>query len=409
MPTSSTAVSKSIEEIQLARAESDRFFDIIRPEGIYERPIDARHRVLFYIGHLDGFDSIQICREGLGVPSFHPRFDDLFQAGIDPDGNSLPTDQPSDWPSLGEVLEYVSRCRAHVDRYLESAPEEVVQMALEHRLMHLETLAYMFHNFRYDIKKAPDSVRNAPDSGPVLNEWKRIPAGTATLGRPKDGTFGWDNEYCETHYDVPEFSIQRFSVTNGDYLEYVNRTGARVPPFWVRRGDSIFLRGMFEEIPLPLSWPVYVTQEEAAGYAAAHGCALPTEQQFHRAAYSTAEGSVREYPWGNEEPSPRHGNFGFERWDPEPVDATPAGDSAFGISQMVGNGWEWTGTPFGPLPGFQARPSYPGYSANFFDGQHFVMKGGSARTSKRLLRSSFRNWFRLDYPYMYAKFRCVSK
>jgi iron(II)-dependent oxidoreductase len=408
MPPSSTAVSNSIEEIQLVRAESDRFFDVIRPEGIYERPIDARHRVLFYIGHLDGFDSIQICREGLGIPSFNPHFDNLFQAGIDPDGGHLPTDQPSDWPSLDEVRDYVSRCRAHVDRHFENAPEEIVQMALEHRLMHLETLAYMFHNFPYGLKKAPASLRNSPDSGHIVNEWKEIPAGTAILGRPKDGTFGWDNEYCETRYDVPAFSIQRFSVTNGDYVEYVNRTGRPIPPFWIRRGDKFFLRGMFEEIPLPLSWPVYVTQAEAAAYAVAHGGALPTEQQFHRAAYGTPEGEVRDYPWGDKEPTRRHGNFDFAQWDPERVDATPAGDSAFGVSQLVGNGWEWTSTPFGPLPGFEPRPSYPGYSANFFDGQHFVMKGGSARTSKRLLRSSFRNWFRLDYPYMYAKFRCVS-
>jgi formylglycine-generating enzyme required for sulfatase activity len=74
---------------------------------------------------------------------------------------------------------------------------------------------------------------------------------------------------------------------------------------------------------------------------------------------------------------------------------------------MVGNGWEWTDTRFAPFPGFRPHPSYPGYSSNFFDDEHYVMKGGSARTAARLLRRSFRNWFRRDYPYMYATFRCV--
>jgi formylglycine-generating enzyme required for sulfatase activity len=410
MSATTTVSSNLIEELELGRAESDRFFQIIKPEGIYERPIDARHRVIFYIGHLDGFDSIQICREGIGLKSLDPRLDSLFQAGIDPDGAHLPADQPSDWPSLGQVQEYVARCRAHVDRYLDSAPEELVYMAMEHRAMHLETLAYMFHNFPYALKNVPPSQQVTGKQGfePVENGWKSIPAGVATLGRPHDGTFGWDNEFDETRFDVPSFEIQRFSVTNGEYLKYVNE-GAPMPHFWVRRDDVIFQRGMFGEIPLPLSWPVYVTQAEAQAYADAHGLALPTEQQFHRAAYGTANGRDREYPWGNDRPSVQRGNFDFQQWDPKPVSETPGGDSAFGASQLVGNGWEWTCTPFGPLPGFSPRPSYPGYSANFFDGQHFVLKGGSARTAARLLRRSFRNWFRRDYPFLYAKFRCVSK
>ncbi len=116
---------------------------------------------------------------------------------------------------------------------------------------------------------------------------------------------------------------------------------------------------------------------------------------------------MRAYPWGNRAPAPEFGNFDFRRWDPESAYAAPQSASAFGVRQLVGNGWEWTSTVFAPFQGFQASPTYPGYSANFFDGDHYVMKGGSARTAARLLRSSFRNWFRADYPYMYGAFRCV--
>jgi gamma-glutamyl hercynylcysteine S-oxide synthase len=180
-----------------------------------------------------------------------------------------------------------------------------------------------------------------------------------------------------------------------------------MPHFWVRSGDDIFYRGMFEHFPLPLDWPVYVTQLEAEAYANWISKRLPTEEQFHRAAYANPSGEERQYPWGNARPTYDHGNFDFKRWDPESIYATSAGDSAFGVSQLVGNGWEWTSTVFGPLPGFKPRPTYPGYSANFFDGEHYVMKGGSPRTAARLLRRSFRNWFRRDYAYTYAKFRCV--
>ncbi len=238
------------------------------------------------------------------------------------------------------------------------------------------------------------------------NQWIEIPAGEAVLGKRKDGTFGWDNEYELTRRPVPCFQMQQNNVTNGEYLRFVE-AGAAMPHFWTKRGDTLFYRGMFEEVPLPLDWPVYVTQDEAVSYARSLGKSIPTEEQYHRAAYGTSSGGERQYPWGNAEPSPLHGNFNFRRWDPEPADASPVGRSAFGVNQLAGNGWEWTSTPFGPLPGFLPSVTYPGYSANFFDGEHFVLKGGSPRTSTRLLRRSFRNWFRRDYPYVYATFRCV--
>lgn len=400
------APAKLTKELALARSESDRLFSILTPDALYDRPISQRHRVLFYIGHLDGFDSIQICREGLGLRSPDSELDDLFQAGIDPDSSHLPGDQPSDWPSLDRVHAYVDVCRQHVDRHLDEAPLDTVSMALEHRQMHLETLAYMFHNFSFDKKIAEFANKVTTYGRAPSNTWCEITAGEATLGKEKDGTFGWDNEYEKQTVSVPAFRIRKYCVTNGEYSEYV-KSGAPTPHFWVVRDGQYFLRGMFGEIPLPLDWPVYVSQQEAAAYCASLGLALPTEAQFHRAAYGTHDGETTFYPWGNAEPDRTRGNFDFYRWDPEPVTSTPGGDSAFGVSQLVGNGWEWTSTVFAPFPGFKARDTYPGYSANFFDGQHYVMKGGSPRTAAGLLRPSFRNWFRPDYPYVYGKLRCV--
>jgi formylglycine-generating enzyme required for sulfatase activity len=165
---------------------------------------------------------------------------------------------------------------------------------------------------------------------------------------------------------------------------------------------------MFGELRLPQEWPVYTSHAEATAYAKWLGRKLPTEEQFHRAAYGTPDGRREQrYPWGEEEPSERHGNFDFHQWDPSPVGAHPAGASAFGVHDLVGNGWEWTRSEFRPFPGFTPMPFYAGYSANFFDGKHYVMKGGSPRTGACMLRRSFRNWFQPHYPYVYATFRCV--
>jgi len=400
-----------LQKLKSARAETDRLFAILTPEAIYERPIAERHRVIFYIGHLDGFDAIQICREGLGLKSSDEEFDDLFQAGIDPDSGHLPSDTPSDWPSLSQVLAYRDRCRQRVDESLDRASDEIVSMAIEHRFMHLETLAYMLHNFDHDLKVKPFQSSCTPVTPRLQNEWRDIPKGEAVLGKKLDASFGWDNEYAEVRVTVPTFRIQRFPVTNGDYLRFVNETGAPPPHFWLSAGSDFLLKGMFENVALPLDWPVYVTELEAESYARWLGKDLPTEEQFHRAAYATPHTSPgrnhRLYPWGDEPPTHDCGNFDFKAWDPESVYATPNGDSYWGVSQLVGNGWEWTRSAFAPFPGFKARASYPGYSSNFFDGDHYVIKGGSSRTASELLRPSFRNWFRRDYPYVYAKFRCV--
>jgi iron(II)-dependent oxidoreductase len=407
MPLVEATPANLLSEIHSARAESDRLFETLRPEALYDRPIAERHRVIFYVGHLDGFDAIQIAREGARKSSPDAAFDALFQAGIDPDSAHLPKDTPADWPTLDEVRSYVERCRKRVDEAIDHCPEDIILMALEHRQMHLETLAYMFHNFAYNRKNVNPEDLGLPESnGYVSNEWRDIPAGEAILGLPDDGRFGWDNEFAQVRRHVPAFRVHRYKVTNRDYLRFVE-AGAPAPHFWTRRGEQYFYRGMFAEIPLPPDWPVYVTQEQAQSYAAWLGHRLLTEEEFHRAAYATYDGRTPRYPWGDAAPTMLHGNFDFMRWDPEPVTATPEGDSACGVSQLVGNGWEWTSTVFAPFPGFRSRPSYPGYSANFFDGEHNVLKGGSPRTAARLLRTSFRNWFRRDYPYVYATFRCV--
>jgi ergothioneine biosynthesis protein EgtB len=257
----------------------------------------------------------------------------------------------------------------------------------------------------------------------------KIPAGRVTLGlsRKDPKAFGWDNEFEAHSVDVPAFSIDRYPVTNRGFLafmegggydsekfwsedDWVWKTAASIhhPGFWVRRDNAWHQRTMFSEIPLPMDWPVYVSQAEASAYARWAGKTLPTEAQWQRAAYGTPEGEEQQYPWGSEAPSSKRGNFDFQRWDPTPVGTFPDGASAFGVADLVGNGWEWTSTPFGPFPGFEPFPFYRGYSADFFDNKHFVMKGGSPRTAASMLRRSFRNWFQSHYPYVYAGFRCVS-
>ena len=375
-------------ELLQVRQTTDDLFQSVRPDSFYERPIPERHRIVFYLGHLEAFDWNLLARFALDRPPSHPTFDSLFAFGIDPSAGDLPDDRPSDWPRIDEVEAYNRRVREGIDEVLHRVPQAMVEAAIEHRLMHAETLAYILHQLPYD-RKIAETPADAPARAEIQPRMIDIPSGIAQLGLCPGAGFGWDNEYQAHTVDTPAFSISRYKVTNGDYLEFVH-AGAPAPFFWVNRAGTWFVRGMFAEIPLPLDWPVYVTLRQAEAYARWRGFTLPTEAQFHRAATGL----------------PPSSNTDFRHWDPIPVtaDDTAAGDPA----QMTGNGWEWTSSVFAPFPGFEPFPFYSNYSEPFFDGEHYVLKGGSPRTGKRLLRPSFRNWFRPSYPYIYATFRLVT-
>ena len=374
-------------DLRHARWQTDELFRMVHADSLYERPIPERHRIIFYLGHLEAFDWNLVARHALDLSSFHPTFDRLFAFGIDPPAGQLPGDQPSDWPAAGEVERYNRRTREAIDEVLPDVPVEMVHAAVEHRLMHAETIAYILHGLPYDRKigrsNPSASALRAPQ--PQMIE---IPAGEAGLGRCRGDGFAWDNEFEAHSVDVPAFAIGKYKVTNGEYLEFV-REGGPTPFFWVEREGRHYYRGMFAEIPLPMDAPAYVTRCQAEAYAQFRGLALPTEAQFHRAAAGLAPSR----------------NVDFRYWDPISVTADDTTGNT--PSQMTGNGWEWTRTVFGPFPGFQPLPYYANYSAPFFDGQHYVLKGASPRTAACFLRPSFRNWFRPSYPYIYATFRLV--
>jgi iron(II)-dependent oxidoreductase len=440
MPTSATETSLDLlARLADARRRTDNLFDVVKAQYLYERPIPERHRIIFYIGHLEAFDW-NLLREAVHARApWNPDFDRLFAFGIDPIDGALPSDQPGDWPAVDEARRYNADVREALDAGLERATragngkgnaplDRLLHVAIEHRLMHEETLCYMFHRLPLDQKHRHEQAP-APAAGPFQPRMLDIPAGRATLGLPRgeNSPFGWDNEYEQQEVEVPAFRIDRSMVTNGQFLAFIEASGygrpdlwsaedwrwrsesdIRHPAFWERQGGQWLWRGMFDDIPLPLDWPVYVSRAEAAAFARWSGKALPTEAQWQRAAYGTPEGDERQFPWGDEPPSPSRGNFDFERWDPVPVGGHPESRSAFGVEGLLGNGWEWTSSVFAPFPGFQPFAFYPGYSANFFDGRHFTMKGGSSRTAACMLRRSFRNWFQAHYQYTYAGFRCVS-
>jgi len=400
------------------RTRSHQIFELMTPEAYLDTPIPLRHPFVFYDGHLPGFAFLTLVRDALGRPSIDPELERLFNRGIDPATSSAASaHRRAQWPDRATIRAFGDACDAAIlDAYATARLDDPTRPALvraeaaytilEHEEMHHETLMYIVRMLARE-KQRPWAQYEHRDVMPPAHGPIAVPAGIATIGADRDAlAFGWDNEFDRVEERVGAFGIDAYDVTNGDWLRFVD-DGGPVPPQWIRRDGAWLLRGVFEDLPLPKSWPVYVSNEMAAAYCAWTGTRLPTEAEYHRAAYGSPSGE-RAFPWGDAAPDPaKHGNFGWRRVDPEPVGSSPAGASAWGVHDLIGNGWEWTSTPFAPLPGFTPMASYPPYSADFFDGKHAVMLGAGPATASALPRRSLRNWFYTDYPYMDATFRRV--
>ena len=440
--TVSLDVTTLIDRFWKGRARTRALFDLLDDAAYQSRPIKLRNPIVFYEGHLPAFNVNTLVKKGLGRAGIDERLETIFARGIDPDEESVAVARGNPvWPGAEAVRQFVDASDALVAESISQVDFEAIDSSmqkaveavwtiLEHEEMHQETLAYMWHRLPLDWKRKPESYLTTPpglSSRAGASTRARVPAGLATLGTKVDRSqFGWDNERPEHQVRVGAFEIDVHDVTNAEFLAFVDAGGYREsrwwrpedwawvrqegvahPGFWERLDDRWLWRGMFERVELPEHWPVYVTWAEANAFARWRGRRLPTEAEFQRAAYGTLDGAERHYPWGSVLRGRPPSNFDFARWDAEAVGTWPDGRSAFGVHDLVGNGWEWTSTVFGPFDGFEPLPSYPEYSADFFDGDHFVMKGASPVTAQGTVRPGFRNWFRPRYPYVYATFRCV--
>jgi iron(II)-dependent oxidoreductase len=178
----------------------------------------------------------------------------------------------------------------------------------------------------------------------------RIPAGPFIMGNDA----GPEDERPEHTVDLPEFRIDRTPVTNADFAEFLNAVGprgakrdrlyddddndARIH----RNGGAWRADAGYETHPA-----VEVTWRGARAYCAWLGKRLPTEAEWEKAARGT---DGRRYPWGNAAPDSTRARFGAGFNETVPVGSYPRGASPYGLLDMAGNVWQWTGSLYRPYP-----------------------------------------------------------
>jgi iron(II)-dependent oxidoreductase len=309
-------------------------------------------------------------------------------------------------------------------------------LALFHEQMHAEAITYTRQTLCYPRPRLSTAAAMLDDvaAGTEVAGDAYIPGGTFLLGHSPGATFQFDNEQRPHAVEVAPFSISKTAVTNGEFAAFVEdggyqrrelwsdegwqwkrNIGAEHPVYWRREAGGQWLRRHFDQwVPLASRVAlIHINWYEADAYCRWAGRRLPTEAEWEMAASCepTADGRSisdrkRRYPWGDDPPTPERANLDWRRMGCIEVDALPAGDSAFGCRQMIGNSWEWTSTAFYDYPGFVPGP-YKEYSAPWF-GDHKVLRGGCWATRSRMIRSAYRNFYTPDRRDVWAGFRTSS-
>jgi iron(II)-dependent oxidoreductase len=336
-----------------------------------------------------------------------------------------------------ETSAYRDQVRARVLAILEEADFDgddplvrdgfVYKLVIEHEHQHnetiLQTLQLLKGGYRPEI---PADLRAQPaDPAEVL-----VPAGTYPIGN--DGHAPYDNEHPQHQVALRAFLIDRYPVTCGQWLEFMadggydrqelwgeagwkwrQDSGIDRPKTWLADGRPTDAGGWrvdrFGHLePLRANTPVmHVCWHEADAYARWAGKRLPHEFEWEVAAsYDPATGQKHRYPWGEEAPGANLCNIDHLHFGCQPVGAFPAGASAFGCEQMIGDVWEWCSNDFMAYPGYRSFP-YKEYSEVFFGDEYKVLRGASWAARPTVARITMRNW---DYPIrrqIFAGLRCV--
>jgi iron(II)-dependent oxidoreductase len=380
--------------------------------------------LLWEVGHVGWFQEKWVLRHANRRRPLRPDTDALY--------DSAAVAHDSRWdlplPSREVTLSYLAQVEEQVlERLAQPRPEEVyfTLLAIFHEDMHTEAFTYTRQTLGYCAPRLSGCADSAGADGDA--PWPGdvpVAGGTCALGADPGEPFVFDNEKWAHPVALRPFAIARAPVTQAQLAAFVEDGGyrrrelwgaagwawrerevAQQPVYWRREAGGWLRRHFDHWVPLEPHRPmVHVNWYEAEAYCRWAGRRLPTEAEWEAAAsWPVGGGPKQRFPWGGGGPTPELANLDGRALGCVAVAARPAGDSPCGCRQMIGNVWEWTADAFGPYPGFVPDP-YKEYSAPWF-GDHQVLRGGCWASRGRLLRNTWRNFYRPDRRDVFAGFR----
>ncbi|KAJ6593603.1 C-type lectin protein [Mycena capillaripes] len=409
---------------------------MIPKEMLHQKPIDLRHKCLFYIGHIPTFLDMLLSKAIGGAATQPSYFWNIFERGIDPHvddpdhchNHSEVPECDEDWPTLDTIMRFRTGVRARLLRLYEDLSSgkrpltrniaRTLVMTLEHEGFHVETLLYMLIQragtgtlpptgfvvppwdllkLQWDVTPAPstDSVTLGPATLTLGHDDSEADDFLPEFERQAEGReYGWDNESPARQVEVGEFRAAWRPVTNKEFLPFWRAGKAELPKSWVEEGGEIEVRTIYGPVSIDIAaeWPVLTAYDDLAAYAKSKGGRLPTEPELRL--------FLNTYDVGYEGGA----NIGFRNWHPVPATAGMESQSGRGSNGGV---WEWTTSLFENHDGLVPTNLFTGYSTDFFDTKHQTVLGASYATIPRLGRQTLRNFWQRGYGYAWVGGRIV--
>ena len=423
---STQSLAPATPSLRSIRSQTLQLFDLVTSDDVLRTaPMPGFRPLLWHLAHIGVYQNYWVLQRFAGQSSINAAYDVHF------DPIRTPREEAPVLPSRAEIEAYLSETLERVEHVLATTAagtiggdrltlEYVRGLVVEHELQHQETVAFVLQSLPLEAKRkgpAPPVGRRAQPPSEIT-----VPALRVSIGADGNG-FVYDNELPKREVDLAAFAVDRDLTTNAEYAEFIEqggydkrewwtdagwewkeREGVRAPLYWT--GPAWHERSFFADEPLRPDAPVTgISWFEADAYARFRGKRLPTELEWEAAAgFDPVADRVRRYPWGDEFVS--SGTSERTTWGTHPVGAHAEHRSALGLNDTYGNLWQWTSSEFRGYPGFVVYP-YPEYSEVWFDGDHYVARGGSWFTDASLARVSFRNFYRRHFRPAFLGIRCA--
>jgi len=274
-------------------------------------------------------------------------------------------------------------------------------------------------------KLAPPTIVATKDGAPMI----LVPAGEFIMGSSDEQVEQiarlkprWrelmEHEQPQHSVILDAFYIDRYEVTNAQFLKFVEVTGYVTDAeredwgyVWTRDINWLHVRGVSWRAPLgpgssiegKSEHPVVqISYNDARAYARWAGKRLATEAEWEKASRGT---DGRLYPWGNEWDASKLNSWELGPHTTTPVGSYPEGVSPYGAYDMVGNVWEWVADWYHHKY-YHWSPRYnpEGYAK----GIHRVLRGGCWWNEKHILRCAHRDNYVTtpDFRVNLGGFRC---
>ncbi len=363
----------------------------------------------WHLAHVTWFLESFILRDHVaGYRAFDDSFAYLFNSYYEAEGarHSRAARGLITRPSLARILDYRTHVEAAIDAHWNNLPEaalRLIELGIQHEQQHQELLLtdilHLFsQNPTFPAYWPEPVVRPVSGAPSDTMSWLAGPSGLLEIGHNGSG-FAFDCEGPRHEVFLQPFALSSRTVSNGEWMQFMNDNGYGEPRHWLSDGWSWVQR---DGVTAPLYWqqdndgqwlsfgldglrgldpnaPVtHISLYEADAYASWAGARLPTEAEWEVVASS-------------------HPFVGGHQLDTAgPVRPKSSDDGA-----VFGNVWQWTGSAYRPYPGFRAADGAVGeYNGKFMSGQ-FVLRGGSCATPRGHVRASYRNFF---YPHQRWQF-----